>query len=595
MDFFKKKYDYIIVGGGIGGLFLAYKLCEMENKKILLVEKSAIMGGRIHTYKSHIHSIQYEVGAARFNENHTKLITLIKDLGLLDEVEEITNVSDHVLRNENCKTNTCTTYNLRKDIKDEIDELSYDELIKKVLREFSILDKSEYNYLMNITFYQYCVEVLGNEGALFLKDSFGYSAEFINGNAYNMIKLFENNFDNIDIQYYVLKNGLSSIVERILIKLGKCDNVDIKLKTNIVDINLNTENYYYIETGDKSYYYGVNIILTIPQKSLLELDILSKNPKINQQLRCVVPVPLCRIYGLYDKCWYKDIPKTTTDSDIRFFIPINYEEGNALVMLTYSDSLEAERWRNIYKLGDEQLVKTINRGLKEMFPKVNIEENPKYINAHYWGEGCHLWGVGCNPDTLYEEIMQPIKNKKLYIGGECYSMNQGWIEGSLETCYSILMKLDVGNYDVVKNKSKSLSIVKEVVDNSKEIDDVVEDKKYTINEIMDINKKNKDKLIILDLQELLDSGSYNDLDGEIVEYTKMGVNKRVYSIKEWYEKHPGGPRNLDAGINANEYYLDSTKSEMKPIELFIQMEHGEHVIKRYLLSENEYVKYMGYM
>ena len=62
----------------------------------------------------------------------------------------------------------------------------------------------------------------------------------------------------------------------------------------------------------------------MPQKALLELDKLRENPKINRALSSVVPVPLCRIYGLYDKCWFKDIPKTTTDSDIRFFIPINY-------------------------------------------------------------------------------------------------------------------------------------------------------------------------------------------------------------------------------------------------------------------------------
>ena len=38
MSFFSTNYDLVIVGGGISGLFLAYKLSE-TNLKILLLEK----------------------------------------------------------------------------------------------------------------------------------------------------------------------------------------------------------------------------------------------------------------------------------------------------------------------------------------------------------------------------------------------------------------------------------------------------------------------------------------------------------------------------------------------------------------------------
>ena len=41
-------YDYIIIGGGISGLYLTYKLMN-SGKDILLLESSGRLGGRIST------------------------------------------------------------------------------------------------------------------------------------------------------------------------------------------------------------------------------------------------------------------------------------------------------------------------------------------------------------------------------------------------------------------------------------------------------------------------------------------------------------------------------------------------------------------
>ena len=73
MSLFCTNYDLVIIGGGISGLFLAYKLCE-TNLKILVLEKDSNLGGRIQT--KYVNNYLYEGGAARFNENHTKKATL---------------------------------------------------------------------------------------------------------------------------------------------------------------------------------------------------------------------------------------------------------------------------------------------------------------------------------------------------------------------------------------------------------------------------------------------------------------------------------------------------------------------------------------
>jgi protoporphyrinogen oxidase len=78
-------YDLIIVGGGISGLFLYYKLLN-TGKKILLLEKNEIFGGRILQCEEDINSHKYSFpkGAGRFNVNHVEVIKLLKELKLLD-------------------------------------------------------------------------------------------------------------------------------------------------------------------------------------------------------------------------------------------------------------------------------------------------------------------------------------------------------------------------------------------------------------------------------------------------------------------------------------------------------------------------------
>jgi len=574
MDFFTSgKYDFIIVGGGISGLFLAYKLSSIEKFKILLIEKTGRLGGRIHTYESKQHNIKYETGAARFNINHTKLISLIKELGLEGKISELPIESDSVLRNN--------AFDYPYYLADPKLELDYNALMEKVIHASDKMSKA---YLINISFFQLCVDIIGFEGATFLKDSFGYSGEFLKGNADSMIDIFKKNFLDESQQYYLLDDGLSEIIHKLHAKLKSRSNVTIKLNTIIEDVNLNTCNYYYVETIDKKYHYSSNIILTIPQKSLLELSIFNKGSPATHWLKSVSPVPLCRIYALYDKCWYKDIPKTTTDNNIRYFIPINYNEtGGALAMISYSDSDDAIGWHNTYKVSREQLLKNVHAGLEEIFPENKISKS-KYHNLHFWEAGIHLWNMGANSGTLYKHILKPFKDKKLYIAGECYSLNQGWIEGALESAYDILLKLDLGDkYELYTHEPIELGeeeVEKEEEEEEKK--EVVPLKTFKINDIKAEMKK-KTPIIIFDLGKL---PYLND------------TNKYVYSVKGWLSKHPGGPDNIERGINANRYYLDDPEyNDGSPIDLFLSIDNHkgdlENIIGKYLINDNSYVKKIG--
>ena len=76
-------YDYIIIGGGISGLYMGNQLSKSK-KDILLVESTNRLGGRIYTKQEK--GVQFELGAARISQKHTKVLSLINELGLNDDL-----------------------------------------------------------------------------------------------------------------------------------------------------------------------------------------------------------------------------------------------------------------------------------------------------------------------------------------------------------------------------------------------------------------------------------------------------------------------------------------------------------------------------
>ena len=78
-------YDVIILGGGIAGLYTAYKLNRRSpHLKILLLEKENYLGGRVFTV--HQGNMNVEAGAGRFADNHRYLMELLKELKLTSKM-----------------------------------------------------------------------------------------------------------------------------------------------------------------------------------------------------------------------------------------------------------------------------------------------------------------------------------------------------------------------------------------------------------------------------------------------------------------------------------------------------------------------------
>ena len=577
-------YDIVIIGGGISGMFLAYKLLATD-LKVILFEGDKNFGGRIDTYSKE--GSVFEAGAARLHSSHGKLISLIHDLDLRDDLVRLPEEIDSILRTKTKKYPYQTKWA----------KLSSDNLLKKSMTSKDMFDEKE---LRGITFFQYLTLIYDHETACYIKDAFGYDSEFVDLNAESAISMFEDDLFG-DNHYYVLKNGLSQLIDKMKNAILMSSTI-VKTGTTIKEI---TDTHVVTQKGDTFFF--DHLVCAIPPSSLKQFDYFKELPQIDS----VKPIPLLRIYAKYPTkdLWFKNIKRTTTDNYIRQIIPIDYESG--LIMISYTDGKNTEYWESYSSLGEEYLIKALHKEIKELF---DIEPpEPEFISVHYWKDGFHLWKTGEESQKVSKEILKPFQKKEVYICGEAFSSKQGWIEGALDTCYQILsilppletyqkvkyefmceglypIKLDkeVKVDDVDKSKVDVVKVDKVKVDGGVDKEVKVEKNvKDTVDKVVKVEKiEPKDKK--LTIEQVLEEDEWIILE--------VRGKRNVYDISNWIPKHPGGSAIL-RGIEANKHYQNPKLYPDSPTDLFKGNHSHEEADAwdKYVLKNNDLVILIGYI
>ena len=417
-----KVHDYIIIGGGLSGLYLGYML-NKYNKNFIILEKKPRLGGRIKTVKKECFS--YDAGAVRIGKNHKELLKLVKELNLNDQLVELSNKKVYHINNKfsNGKNN----------------ELN--EIVKKGTK----LNKK---YRICNTFKGIGEMVSTHEKTNLAIIKTGYDSEALKLNFNDFLKETK----TYETKYFKFRDGLSKLINVLSCKIG----LDKIFMSSYVDKIEYKNKIIYLKTNNKVLKCK-KVILAIPKIDLLKFNILNDH---NLLINSVAQNNYIRIYAKYpkinNKYWFEDLDTIITDKPIRKIIPV--DKKNGLIQISYCDNHYAEIFNN-YNMCDK-MYNLVEKNLKEIFKNIKIPK-PTYLRAHYWDYGTHWWLPQVDSSKTMEEIIQPDDKIPLYIIGEAYSDHQAWMEGCITSANKLLKRLNINNQKGGKKYKKySLSEVK---------------------------------------------------------------------------------------------------------------------------------------
>ena len=432
-------YDLIIIGAGISGLETALKLghkYKNKNKKILVLDRNDYIGGRVKTvndiYKGK--KFKYEAGAARFNDNHKTLLSIIKRYNLQNKIVKIPSYWEFRPTDKYNKKSETIPFN------------NIEELLAELVKYY---DKPiHYKYLLSVSIYEACRDLYGSKIAEYLQNSYSYYSEIKVFNGVNGIRSLKHDLGEHN-QFYILKNGLSQIINNQALDFfsskGTRDNKSsrlICLKTLVGSwkyddiskvFNINTLD---IETNTNKKIIGKNLVIAVDGKSIRQWrkQFNTIQPKINNVIDHVVSQPLLRTYAIYDSLWFKKYGKVVTDSLVKYIIPVDYKLG--LIMISYTDGEYARKMMRHIKDGTQE--KAIYTSLKEIFPDEKIESKPGYLRNEYWETGAVYWGKGADSKKMSEFMINPSRTHNLFICGDSFSENQAWTDGALFNSHKVI-------------------------------------------------------------------------------------------------------------------------------------------------------------
>ena len=426
-------HDIIIVGGGISGLYLAYLLSTKTSKNVMLLEKSNRLGGlidsRFETFqkgsrqtRKKTQMTKYEAGGAVVYDHQKHMLRLLKELTIETNKLPFDSEGNYLkeLREEGRAQPLAKSENKR-----------YIALLKKV---FAFMDKKKETYCRQYTLEQICIQVVGFQDTRFLEFCYGYAGEFRVANSVVARKNIENEvFHSKNVVFF--KNGYERVIDRLAEAVQ--DKVTIHLNKEVIHFNEHKDGHYTVNTKD-GHYITRQLVFMVPQQVLAKMD-RSFHPEEITKLNCVEPISLCRVFHKYnvqkgENKWVEKVKYATVNNALRQVIPANKKKG--LLQISYSDWYFADFWG---KLNDKQSKKLTQTLVKETYPSAKIKP-PTWTKTHFWKGAIHFWKPNCNERSLYNSITHMRKN--LFIGGESFSLNQGWCEGAIQTSEKIFKLLE---------------------------------------------------------------------------------------------------------------------------------------------------------
>lgn len=373
-------YDYIIIGGGIAGLYMNYLL---PDQKTLLLEKNNYVGGRAIDKK--FHGVIARLGAGIASPDNKHLLKLLKILKIkIDTVKGSINIIDKV--------------NMKK-------------MVTDIIRKYKSVSTNE---KITLSAKEFIEKHFGKEYFKIYSTYTEYT-DFFDSSIESYVEYYDI-LDHIPSDYKLIFLDWNLLVNKLIHYITKSNM--IKKNYEVKSIRYDYDEEYYIINNQ---YKTKNVICACTIKSM---NILKQLPlKLNYK-DYIGYVPFIRIYTYHKNGHKLNIERyNILNSKLHKIIKMS----DKVLMISYADNINAIYFKKY--LNSEKIIIILKNEIKKLF---NIEIEIDDILIKYWEEGIHYF----KPCGMYvEDIIKTLQNplKGLYVCGEMLSLRQGWVEGSIES------------------------------------------------------------------------------------------------------------------------------------------------------------------
>lgn len=225
-------------------------------------------------------------------------------------------------------------------------------------------------------------------------------------------------------------------------------------------------------------------VLAMPRRALelLEPDtFLFSSAQFSSDLRSVSPQPAAKIFLGYPQPWWENLGiragRSTTDLPLRqcyYFGAEGVQPGanpanrGSLLMASYHEDAEVGYWSTFLAQppapgkdpafppassnaasedleAPAALVEELHRQVAELHGMAGRIPDPSLALYANWtqdpfGAGWHFWNVHTRPWEVIPRMRQPFPDTNLYLCGEAWSTDQGWVRGALHTAERMLQE-----------------------------------------------------------------------------------------------------------------------------------------------------------
>ena len=360
----------------------------------------------------------------------------------------------------------------------------YNTSLAMCLRNTWAKDAPLYNKpLYKTGFWNLLASKLSIEAYDLVIDASGYFSIYGSWNSYAAFLEFLRNY--ADNNYLKLDRGFQQLPETLALEFLKMGG---EVLTNKKLYKLQVEEYngeqliaMTIGTPKspiRTVQYARYVVLAMPQRSLELLDpdsFIFLNRQFKKDLATVTAQASSKLFLSYDRPWWQELsPKiamgrSDTDLPLRqcYYVGTETQEPNqgmSLMMASYNDGRSTSFWSAYLQLdrfgqhnppymgrhggqlkqslvAPHDMVMEIQRQLKEM----HNFDIPNPLGAIYYdwmedpfGGAWYFWNPHVRSWEVAPRIRQPMPGYNVFLCGDCYSENQGWVEGALNTAEMVL-------------------------------------------------------------------------------------------------------------------------------------------------------------